>query len=127
MHMVLRFAVGFIGVAMLLIGLGFLFAPASLAALFYVEPVGSQGMASIRADFTGFFVGVGGFALLGAWFERSRPLVVPMLLLSVALLGRFISLFADGMGPAALPPMIAEAVMIAVLYAAWRRFDPAAL
>jgi hypothetical protein len=125
MQKLLRGAIGFIGLAMVLVGLGFLFAPVKLGSLFYVEAVGSQGLASMRADFTGFFVGVGVFALLGAWTQKARPLAVPMLLLGTALFGRSVSLLVDGVGPAALAPMLAEAVMIAVLYMGWRHFDPA--
>jgi hypothetical protein len=123
MQGLVRGAIAFIGVAICLIGLGFLFAPLVFAPLFYIEPIGSQGLASIRADFGGFFIGGGVFALLGAWSQRARPLLVPMLLLAIALFGRFVSLVVDGMGPAAIPPMVAEAVMLAILYAGWRQFD----
>lgn len=123
MQNILRGAIGIIGLAMFAIGLGFLFAPVTLGQAFHVEPVGSQGLASIRADFTGFFIGVGVFAMIGAWTERARPLLVPMLMLGVALFGRFVSLVFDGMGPAAIPPMVAEAVMLAVLVTGWRKFD----
>ena len=125
MQKLLRGAIGFIGLAMLMIGLGFLFAPVKFGSLFYVEAVGIQGLASMRADFTGFFVGVGVFVLLAAWTEKARPLAVPMLLLGVALFGRSVSLIIDGMGPAAIPPMLAEAVMIGALYMGWRQFDHA--
>jgi len=123
MQNIVRGAVGFIGVAIGLIGLGFLCAPLIFAPLFYVEPIGSQGLASIRADFGGFFIGGATFALIGAWTQRARPLLVPMVLLALALIGRFISLIVDGMGPGAIPPMVAEAVMLAVLYAGWQRFE----
>jgi hypothetical protein len=107
---------------MLMIGLGFLFAPAQLALAFYVEPIGSQGLASIRADFSGFFIGAAVFALIGAWRQQAAPLLVPLLLVSVALFGRFLSLLLDGKGPAALPPMIAEALMIVILVLGVRAF-----
>jgi hypothetical protein len=123
----MRGAIAFIGVAISLIGLGFLFLPLVFAPLFYIEPIGSQGLASIRADFGGFFIGGGVFALLGAWSQRARPLLVPMLLLGIALFGRFVSLIVDGIGPGAIPPMVAEAVMLAILFAGWRSFNRAPL
>lgn len=122
MQGLVRGAIAFIGVGITLIGLGFLFAPLIFAPLFYIEPIGSQGLASIRADFGGFFIGGGVFALVGAWRQQARPLLVPMLLLAIALFGRFVSLIVDGMGPGAIPPMVAEAVMLAILYAGWRQF-----
>jgi hypothetical protein len=123
MNTLVRGAIAFIGVMIILIGLGFLFAPLVFAPLFYIEPIGSQGLASIRADFSGFFIGGGIFALLGAWSQRARPLLVPMVLLAIALFGRFVSLIVDGMGPAAIPPMVAEAFMLSVIYAGWRKFE----
>jgi multisubunit Na+/H+ antiporter MnhB subunit len=48
---------------------------------------------------------------------------VPLLLLSIALGGRMISLIADGAPGKAFPPMIAEALMIAILALGWRYFD----
>ena len=116
----LRYAV--IAVAILNIGLGlaFLFRPELMAGEFYITPVGSQGLATIRADFPGFFLTAGAFALWGALERNPDWLKVPMVLLGVAFVGRTISLVADGVSPGAFPPMIAEAVMVVILYAATR-------
>jgi len=118
----LRIAVAIVGLLTIVLGLLFLVHPAWMAAQFYLTPIGSQGLASIRADFSGFFLTGGIFALLGAWSMRPEPLAVPLVLLCVALFGRFVSLIFDGIGPTAFPPMIAEAVMIAILVAARRAF-----
>lgn len=120
----LRIAVAIIGLLISVIGLLFLVRPEWMAAQFYITPIGSQGLATIRADFTGFFLTGGTFALLGAWKRRADALLVPIMLLAVALFGRFVSLIFDGVGPAAIPPMIAEAVMIGILLAAYRAFAP---
>ncbi len=117
MHTALRVIIASIGVLTVAIGLAFLLAPAGPAAQFFISPVGSQGMATLRADFPGFFIGAGVFALLGAWRADPAPLAVPLLMLALALLGRCVSLVMDGMGPDAIAPMVAEAVMIAVLLA----------
>lgn len=123
MRTVLRVIIGLIGLFNITIGLGFLLAPEKLAAAFFLEPLGTQGMATLRADFPGFFIGASVFALLGAWSGQARPLLVPILMLSLALFGRFVSLALDGMAPTALQPMIAEAVMITLLVLGWRNFD----
>ena len=123
MRTILRGVIGLLGLFNLAIGLGFLFAPEKLAAAFYIAPLGTQGIATIRADFPGFFIGAAVFALVGAWSGQARPLLVPMLLLGLALFGRFIGLAVDGMAPTAPPPMIAEAVMLAILFFGWRNFD----
>lgn len=118
----LRLLVGAIGLFNIAIGLGFLFNPAGLAAQFFLIPDGSQGMATLRADFPGFFITGGTFALIGALQKDARALLVPMLLLAIALTGRLVSLLADGMPPTAFPPMVAEAVMITLLALARRSF-----
>lgn len=120
MHPLIRVAVVLVGLLNLVLGLAFLLQPEMMAAQFSIAPIGSQGLATIRADFPGFFLTGGGFALWGAWRQRAEPLLVPIVLLSIAFVGRALSLVADGMGPDALPPMIAEAVMVAILVAARR-------
>jgi hypothetical protein len=123
MRSILRLVIGLIGVFNIAIGLGFLLAPEKLAQAFFIEPMGIQGMATLRADFPGFFIGAAVFALVGAWSGQARPLLVPMLMLGLALFGRFVSLAIDGMAPTAIQPMVAEAVMITVLLLGWRNFD----
>lgn len=118
----LRIAVALVGLLNIVLGLLFLIHPAWMAAQFYLTPLGSQGLATIRADFPGFFLTGGIFAILGARSLRPEPLAVPLVLLGVAFFGRSVSLIFDGVGPSAFPPMIAEAVMIGILLAARRAF-----
>ena len=126
MTFVMRLIVGLLGLFLAGMGLMFLINPAEMAADFALTPVGSQGLASLRADFTAFFLVGGLFALLGAWRVDPSPLKVPILLLAVALFGRTVSLVLDGAGPMAWPPMISEAVMIAILLLGQRAFARAA-
>ncbi len=63
------------------------------------------------------------FALVGAWRAWRTPLLVPLSLLSIAIVGRVVSLVADGAPSHAFPPMIVEAVMILLLALGWRSFD----
>ena len=126
MTFVMRLIVGLLGLFLAGMGLMFLINPAEMAADFALTPVGSQGLATVRADFTAFFLVGGLFALLGAWRADPAPLKVPILLLAVALFGITVSLVLDGAGPMAWPPMISEAVMIAILLLGQRAFARAA-
>jgi hypothetical protein len=119
----MRAVVALVGLFNLLIGLFFLIDPAQAGLRFFVTSLGTQGMATMRADFTAFFVTGAVFALAGAWRADRRPLLVPMLLLGIAISGRAISLIADGAPTKAFGPMAAEAVMIAILALGWRYFD----
>lgn len=123
MRTVLRGVIGLIGVFNIVVGLGFLLAPAKLGAAFFLEPMGIQGLATMRADFPGFFIGAAVFALVGAWTAQARPLLVPILMLGLALFGRFVSIALDGMSSTAVQPMIFEAVMVSLLLLGWRNFD----
>ncbi|KPF79742.1 hypothetical protein IP88_01505 [alpha proteobacterium AAP81b] len=115
MTMAIRIAIGLMAALFILIGLNFLANPVDAAKGFFVVADGSQGLATIRADFPGFFIGSAVFALLGAVRGQAAPLYVPMLMLAIALTGRFVSLGADGVGPMAIPPMVVEALGIALM------------
>ena len=115
MRNLMRGALGVVGLFNILIGLGFLIDPAQMGMRFFLTSLGTQGLATMRADFTAFFVTGGAFALVAAWRGVRGPLAIPLTLLGIAITGRFVSLIADGTPGTALPPMLAEAVMIAIL------------
>ena len=123
MRNVMRAVVTLVGLFNLALGLSFLFDPAQAGLRFFLTSLGTQGMATMRADFTAFFVTGAIFALIGAWRAWRTPLLVPLLLLSIAISGRAVSLVVDGAPHQAFPPMIVEAVMILLLALGWRSFD----
>ena len=121
----MQILVGMVGLLNFLIGLGFLFNPSKMATEFALSPLGTQGMATMRADFPAFFLTGAIFSLIGAWRADRTPLMVPLMLLTFALLGRFVSIALDGTAPTTIPPMIVEAAMIALLGLAYRTFGKA--
>lgn len=123
MRNIVRVAVGLVGLFNVVLGLGFLLDPAQAGLRFFLTSLGTQGLATMRADFTAFFVTGGVFALVAAWRAWRFPLLVPLGLLSIAIVGRIISLIADGAPTIAFPPMAAEAVMIALLALGWRTLE----
>lgn len=123
MRNVVRAAVGLVGLFNIVLGLSFVIDPAQAGLRFFLTSLGTQGLATMRADFTAFFVTGGTFALIGAWRARRAPLLVPLMLLGIAIGGRVVSLIADGAPGKAFTPMIAEAVMMAILALGWRNFD----
>lgn len=122
MRNLMRAAVGLVGLFNLGLGMAFLLVPAHAIAHFFLMPLGPQGMATVRADFTAFFVTGGAFALVGAWREDKALLRVPLSLLGIAIGGRILSLILDGAPNTAFPPISVEAGMIAVLLLAPRAF-----
>jgi hypothetical protein len=92
MKRTMQFLIGLVGLLNIVIGLSFLFNPAKMAAEFAISPLGTQGMATMRADFPAFFLTGAVFSLIGAWRADRLPLMVPLMLLTFALLGRFVSI-----------------------------------
>ncbi len=56
MTQISRVLVALVALFNIVLGLGFLLDPAGSAQRFLLEPLGTQGMATLRADFTAFFV-----------------------------------------------------------------------
>lgn len=123
MRNVARAGVGLVGLFNLLLGLGFLIDPAQSGLRFFLVSLGTQGLATMRADFTAFFVTGGLCAVIAAWRSWRLPLAVPLLLLGIAVFGRAVSLLADGAPGTAFPPMVAELVMIAIAAFGWRHVE----
>ena len=84
------------GIAFVLIGCGFLIQPESSAGGFGLAARGAQGLSTLRADMTAFFVVGGGAMIWGAWQRNGELLLVPAALFGIAFTGRAVSLFADG-------------------------------
>ncbi len=104
----------------LFMGLNFLFNPATTASGFGIAPTGTQGMSTLRADFTAFFGVVALCMMSGAWRRNADLLLVPAALMGTAVAVRAISLMLDGTYPGWPVPMAVEVFHVAILVAAWK-------
>lgn len=100
------------GLFFLAIGIGFLFDPATAAADFGVSPEGIMGHASLRADFTAFFVVAGGCMIWGGWKRKGDPLLVSAALFATAFIGRALNLTIMGTYDGFWMPMLVEAAAV---------------
>jgi hypothetical protein len=108
------------GLFFVFMGAGFLLDPATASTDFGLQPVGTRGLSSIRADLTAFFWVGGGCMIWGAWKRNGDPLVASAALFGIALLGRLVSLFADGSYQGAAFPMAVEALTVLLCLVGWR-------
>ncbi|MFN2098940.1 DUF4345 family protein [Altererythrobacter sp. MF3-039] len=108
------------GLMYLMLGIGFLLDPASSGADFGISANGEQGLSSIRADMTAFFIVAAGSMMIGAWRRNGDLLLVAAALFAIALIGRIVSVVVDGGYDGAFMPMTVEAVSVAVLLYASR-------
>lgn len=123
---VARGGAGLIGVLFLLVALRIWIDPPAVGQTLGIAAQGPVGLATMRADMGGFFGAAGGFALWAAIRRRRVWLLPPLVLLTIALAGRALTLAVGGLSIVQLPPMVVEALCVAVLVWAWRAMPPAA-
>lgn len=116
----LRVLIGLVGVLALLIALRLWIDPAAPAAQLGLTGNGLLGQATLRADVAGFFGAAGLLSLLAAWLGQARLLTAPLLLITLALTGRLITVVVSGYAPEMLQPMVIEAVLLVILLAGRR-------
>ena len=109
------FLISLVGLLFLMLGIGFMVLPDTMAVAFVVQPISEQGLSSIRGDIGGLFLGMGFFALLGAWGARRRWLAVPVTLLLLIISGRLITLAVNGFSETGVRMLMVEAVLAVVL------------
>lgn len=100
------------GIAFVLIGCGFLLQPESSATGFGLTARGAQGLSTLRADMTAFFVVGGASMIWGAWQRNGELLLVPAALFGIAFIGRAVSLAADGLYEGWWTGMSVEALVV---------------
>lgn len=108
------------GLFFLVTGMGFLADPVNSGETFGLRAIDADGLVTMRADMTAFFVIAAICMLIGAWRRNGDILLVPAGLFGVALVGRFVSIAADGTEPGFWMPMAVEALTVIVLLVASR-------
>lgn len=108
------------GLLFLFMGFGFLLDPVASGTDFGLTASGAQGLATMRADMTAFFVVGAVCMMVGAWRRNGDLLLVPAGLFGLALLGRCVGLMVDGPWDGYWMPMLVEGAMVILLLIASR-------
>ena len=120
MIIITRILVAVIGVIALL-GVGqHWFDLDAVAAERGMQAIGDVGRANLRADVGGLFLGISGLALFAAVRQHQGAILAATVLLGATLIGRFVSIAIEGYSAAVAPPMIVEAILIAILLSVYR-------
>jgi hypothetical protein len=122
MQLLLRVAIGLIGVLGLLLVVQFLIDPAKAAGNLGLVGQGASGLSSLRSDVGGFFAGTALFTLAAAIQNSRRLLSVPLVFIAYALAARFVTIGLDGWHSSAIGPIVAEAALLAIVIAGHRKF-----
>jgi hypothetical protein len=94
----------------------------AVAAQRGMQAVGDIGRANLRADVGGLFLGISCLTLFAAVRQHQGAILAAAVLLGATLIGRLVSVAIDGYSAAVAPPMVVEAILIAILlfvYRAW--------
>ena len=103
------------GALLALLGLLCLLAPERASVLFGLFPSGAAGYGNLRGDLGAFFLGMAGFAVLGALRADRRLVAVPAVFLAAVLPGRLVSFAVDGRSASGLRALLVELVLIGLL------------
>lgn len=123
MNLAARIVVGLMVLVFGSVGLGFWFSLETQAVGFAlqgaVDGANLLGRASVRADFGAFFLTVAVLCGYAAWKRSGAAATGAALMFGLALLGRILSILLEGPAPGGTPPMVVEAVSVAILL--WAR------
>ncbi|MFA7264628.1 MAG: arylsulfatase [Caulobacter sp.] len=119
-----RGLIGLVGLLALLLASRFWISPDKIGAVMGLTADGAAGLGTLRADMAGFFGAAGVMSLAAAVRGERRWLVPVMLLLAIALTGRVLNLALTGGGQVLIPPMVIEAVLIAITGLGWWVLKP---
>ncbi|RJR49650.1 MAG: MBL fold metallo-hydrolase [Desulfobacteraceae bacterium] len=115
-ELLLRILSGIIGFTFLMMGLGFLILPEIVATtLFFADTARAVGINSLRGDFGGLFLGMSFFCLLGVFSAHRWSLLVPIVFLTLVILGRLTSFVVDDLPMVMVGTLVSELIFLTVL------------
>lgn len=120
MRYALKTIVVLLGLVFLAMGLRYLIDPAGMAEQFGLRPIAANGFATLRADMFALFGVCGGAALLGAWRNDSKLLLVALAICLLALTGRIVSFLVEGASVGMVQAVAVEAIALLILLTASR-------
>lgn len=120
MRLILTALVFLLGMFDLFMAISFLMNPVEAGAGLGLAAPATQGLSTMRADFTAFFGVIAVCMMIGAWRRNADLLLVPAALMGTAVVVRGLGLAIDGTYSGWQVPMVVEAIHVALLIAAWR-------
>lgn len=123
MKVLARILSGLMTVAFLGLGLLFIFNPAATLNLLQLTPEAPDGWAAIRSVFGGLFLGIALLLIHGLVHSEGLPIRMAGVVLAATVLGRVVSLAADGFEAHLLRPILIEAVLVAICFFSAKQFS----
>jgi Domain of unknown function (DUF4345) len=108
---------------LVLLGVLNMVSPSSTFELYGVNPVGIMTYSTFRGAIGGMLIGGGLMMLMGLITKNKTWYHSTLLLISVILVGRIISVIVDGWTNAAIPAVGTEVFIVVVMYFAAKQLD----
>ncbi len=119
----IRIVILLLCVPLLVLGFRSIFMPTEMTMRLGVDPVGANGLNTIRGHLGGSFVAGALLLLIGLWRNNTSWFLAAGVLMFTIALGRMMSFGLDGVDPASLPAFVVELVITGVMVVAHRRFS----
>jgi hypothetical protein len=126
MKRVAQMLVGLLGLGSVAMALSFWFRLGGMATQFGILPQNLTGLATVRADIAGLFLGMGFIMLIAAVHQSRMWSLAAIIMVSAALAGRFVTMAISGTDAGTWPPVAVEVIGIALLLwarNAWSKAD----
>ena len=117
----LKIIVGLMGIPLMILGLGAMFAPAEMLEKLAVIPQGLHGYSTIRGDIGGLLVGSASMVFIGLWRNNSTWFLAVAVMMCTVALGRLVGFAAEGIDSTVIPPFVVELVISAVMITAHKK------
>ena len=123
MKQVIKILVVICCIPLLVFGISSMFFPSFMIELCQLKSVGTFGLQSIRANFGGLFFSGVVLSLLGLYTKNKTWYQATLILVSIILFGRIISILLDGWTNLGLPALVIESTLVVVLLIAIKNLE----
>jgi prolipoprotein diacylglyceryltransferase len=110
-------------IPLLLLGTKAMFFPASTLEMFELKPMGLFGFNTMRGAIGGMLIGGASMILIGLWTKNTTWFLSTILIVSIILAGRIMSVIFDGWTNTAIPALVIEVLIIGVMLLASKKSD----
>jgi hypothetical protein len=126
MIVVVRIVLGLIALFFIVFGVRFVLTPDTMAAEFFITPLGVAGLSTVRADLGGAFIAVGTFVVLGLRPGATLWLYAAAITNGAIAAARIVGMAVDGVVEHSVAAAVVEVAFAALLTIGARRLQQTA-
>jgi len=121
MNNVIKILIVIPALLLLALGLKSMFLPMEMAEKFGVEPLGPNGLNTIRGHLGGTLLTAAALMFIGLLSKNTTWFLATAVFMGLVAVGRAVGFAVDGIAPEAIPPLVIEIIIIGVMMAAHKK------